>query len=117
MTGRITISDLEVQYNVGVTDEERSKPQKLLITLDMAQDFTSAAISDRIEKTIDYAKVADALVKMGESRSWKLLERLASNIADFVLLEFRPISVTVEVKKFTVPQARHVAVSVTKQRG
>ena len=47
---RITIVDLEVFYRVGVTNEERAKPQRLLVTLDMNFDFSSAAVSDRIEK-------------------------------------------------------------------
>lgn len=113
---RITITDLEVFCCVGVTDEERAKPQRLLITVDMAYDFSSAATSDRIEKTINYQDVADQLLKYGEGRSWKLIERLASNMADFIMSEYRPQGVTVEVKKFTIPQARHVSVSLTRTR-
>jgi len=113
---KITITDLEVFYCVGVTDEERAKPQRLLVTVDMALDFSSAATSDRIEKTINYQQVADEVLKYGEGRNWKLIERLASNLADFVLAEYRPEAVLVEVKKFVVPQARHVSVSVTKTR-
>ena len=113
---KITITDLEVFYCVGVTDEERAKSQRLLVTVDMAFDFSSAATSDRIEKTINYQDVADRLLKVGEGRNWKLIERLASNLADFVLSEYRPEAVLVEVKKFTVPQARDVSVSVTRSR-
>jgi FolB domain-containing protein len=113
---KITIVDLEVFYSVGITDEERSKPQRLLITVDMAYDFSTAAISDRIEKTINYWKVAQDLLKFGEGRSWKLLERLTSNVADFVLNEYRPQAVMVEVKKFPIAQAKYVSVSMTKSR-
>ena len=113
---RISIVDLEVFYNVGVTDEERAKPQRLLITVDMSLDFSSASISDRIEKTINYQEVADELLKFGQGRNWKLLEKLASNIADFILARFKPQNVMVEVKKFTVTKARYVAVSVTEAR-
>jgi FolB domain-containing protein len=114
---RITIVDLEVFYCVGVTDEERAKPQRLLLTVSMEFDFSSAAVSDRIEKTINYQEVADDLLKMGEGRSWKLLEKLASNIADSVLAKYKPQAVMVEVKKFTVPKAKHVSVSLTRTRG
>jgi len=113
---KITVTDLEVFYCVGVTDEERAKPQRLLVTVDMAFDFSSAATSDRIEKTINYQDVSDRVLKFGESRNWKLIERLATNLADFILSEYRPEAVLVEVKKFSVPQARHVSVSVTKTR-
>lgn len=113
---KITIVDLEVFYCVGVTDEERAKPQRLLVTVDMNFDFSSAAVSDRIEKTINYQKVTDDLLNFGEARSWKLLEKLAANIADMVLTEYQPQAVFVEVKKFSIPQARHVAVSLVRQR-
>ena len=114
---KITIIDLEVFYCVGVTDEERAKPQRLLISVDMGYDFTSAALSDRIEKTINYESLVKDLLKFGEGRSWKLLERLVSNIADMIMAEYKPQAVGVEAKKFVIPQARHVAVSITRTRG
>ena len=78
---KITIVDLEVYYCVGVTDEERAKPQRLLLTVDMSLDFSSASVSDRIERTINYQRLADELLKFGEGRSWKLLEKLVAKIA------------------------------------
>jgi FolB domain-containing protein len=113
---KITIVDLEVFYCVGVTDEERAKPQRLLLTVDMTFDFSSAAVSDRIERTINYQTVADDLLKFGEGRNWKLVERLVSNIADRVLTEYKPQAVMVEAKKFTIPQARFISVSIGKTR-
>ena len=113
---KISIADLEVWFSVGVTDEERAKPQKLLLTVEMATDFTSAIVSDRIEKTINYAELAKELLAYGEGRNWKLLEKLVANMADMILARYKPQSVTVEVKKFVIPQARHVSVSVTRSR-
>ena len=113
---RITIVDLEVRYCVGVDDTERATPQRLLVTVDMEFDFSSAAVSDRIEKTINYHALAKALFKFGQGRNWKLIERLASNIADLILAEYQPQAVMVEVKKFAIPEAAYVAVSLTKTR-
>ncbi len=113
---KIAIVDLEVQYRVGVTDQERSKPQRLLVTVDMSLDFSAAAVSDRIERTINYQAVADELLKFGEGRSWRLIERLATNLADRIMTLYAPEEVTVEVKKFVLPQARHVSVSTTRTR-
>jgi dihydroneopterin aldolase len=113
---KITIVDLEVFYCVGVTDEERAKPQRLLLTVDMNLDFSSASVSDRIERTINYQTVADDLLKFGEGRSWKLVERVVDNIAEHVLTEHKPQGVMVEVKKFSIPQARFVSVSTGKTR-
>jgi len=112
----IKIVDLEVFLSVGVTDEERASPQRLLLTVDMEFDFASAAMSDYLTQTIDYFAVAQRLLKCGEGRSWKLIEKLANDAADLILAEFQPRAVTVEVKKFCIPQARYVSVSLTKGR-
>jgi len=113
---QISIVDLEVFFNVGVPDEERAKPQRLLLTVEMEFDFSSAARSDRVTKTIDYFAVTQQLVKFGEGRNWKLIEKLATDLADEVLSEFHPEAVMVEVKKFVIPQARYVSARLTKSR-
>lgn len=110
------ISDLEVFYCVGVPDEERAKPQRLTLTVEMISDFSTAALSDRLTKTIDYYAVTQFLLKFGEERSWKLLEKLVTNLADELLAKFKPQSVTVEVKKFIIPQAQYVSVTLTRPR-
>ena len=58
--------------------------------------------------------MARRLVDFGEGRSWRLIEKLAADIAETILAEFRPNTVSVEVKKFVIPAARHVAVQVTR---
>jgi len=113
---RIHIVDLEVFYRVGVPEAERAKPQRLLLTVEMDFDFSAAAKTDSIGDTIDYYAVSKALLKFGDDREWKLIEKLAANIADMVLSEFKPQSVTVEVKKFSIPQARYASVQVRKAR-
>ena len=112
----IHIEELEVFGRVGVTENERAKPQRLLISVDMSHDFSVAAVSDRLEKTIDYHEVVQDLLKYGDGRNWKLVEKLATNIADFLLAKYRPAAVAVEIKKFAIPQARYVAVSLTKTK-
>jgi dihydroneopterin aldolase len=113
---KITIVDLEVHYCIGLTDQERANPQKLLLTVEMNLDLSAAALTDRIEKTINYQRVVDDLLQFGHGRNWRLLERLVSNIADHVVTEYEPDSVFVEAKKFVITQARHVAVSMTRAR-
>src|ERR1019366_2426635 len=107
---QISIIDLEVFYRVGVPDVERAQPQRLLLTVEMESNFSKAAKTDSIADTIDYYALSQLLLKFGEGKSWKLIEKLAADIADMILSEFKPQSVTVEVRKFAIPEARHVAV-------
>lgn len=113
---RISIVDLEVFYRVGVPETERTRSQRLLLTLEMDFDFAAASESDDLRDTIDYFAVSQRLLKFGENRSWKLVEKLAADIADMILAEFKPAGVAVEVKKFPIPQARHVSVSMVKRK-
>jgi len=113
---KISIVDLEVFYRVGVSDEERAKPQRLLLTVVIDFDFSAAAMNDRLAKTIDYFVIAQRLLKFGERRTWKLIETVATDIADLILTEFHPEDVMVEVKKFPIPQVHYVSVSLIKNR-
>ncbi len=113
-TGKISIVDLEVFYQVGVPDAERAHPQRLLLTIEMESAFSAAAKSDSIADTIDYFAVTRQLLEFGTGREWKLIEKLASDITDSILKEFKPQSVSVEVKKFIIPQTRYVSVRVKK---
>jgi FolB domain-containing protein len=111
---KITICDLAVSYRVGVPEEERAKPQRLLLTLELEHDFSQAAQSDDLRRTIDYYAVVQQLLRFGSDRTWKLIETLAVDIAEWVLKDFRPQSVAVEIKKFIVPEARYISVRVER---
>lgn len=110
----IIIRDLAVMFRVGVPDKERENPQRLLLSVELGCGFSAAAQTDQLEETIDYYAVSRRLLGFGEGREWKLIEKLAVDIAEALLLEFRPRSVAVEVKKFVVTEARYVAVRATR---
>jgi FolB domain-containing protein len=109
---RITIQELTVYSHVGVPDAERAKPQGLTLTVEMDLDFS--ALGDALERTVDYDALSRRLLDFGRGRSWKLIETLAVELAEMILRDFKPCRVTVEVRKFIIPQARHVSVRVTR---
>jgi|GEM_PF-490495 FolB domain-containing protein len=114
---RIFLNEVEVHYHVGVTDEERSKPQRLLVSVEMTTDFSAAATTDFLATTIDYQTAYDRLLHFGEGRTWKLIEKLASDIATAFLKALGPQQITVEVKKFALERCRYTSVRVTRNRG
>ncbi len=111
---QIIINDLAVFMRVGVPEAERAKPQRLLVTVEMDHDFSAATRNDCLRGTIDYQAVAVRLAGFGRCRSWKLIETLAVDMAEMILREFKPKRVRVEIKKFILPQTRHVAVRLTR---
>lgn len=114
MPDRITIKDLEVQFHVGVPDEERAESQKLLLTIEMTHDLGPSGATDNLAETIDYYAVCQAVKALGQERRWKLIESLADDICEQVLNQFKPSAVRVVVKKFILPDARWVSVEVTR---
>ncbi|HUD81948.1 MAG TPA: dihydroneopterin aldolase [Candidatus Saccharimonadales bacterium] len=113
---RIVIKDLEVFYRVGVSEEERSAAQKLLLTIELDHSFDAAAKKDDLGATIDYYAVAQRLLGLGVGREWKLIESVAVEVAGTVLREFGAAAIAVEVKKFVLPQAAYVSVRVARHR-
>jgi 7,8-dihydroneopterin aldolase/epimerase/oxygenase len=114
---RIIIDELELWLRVGVPDTERAEPQRLLVSLGMTRDLRRAAESDDLSATIDYHAVTVRLKQFGEGREWKLIERLASDVARLVLEEFGAEAVSVEVKKFILPDTRYVSVEIQRRQG
>jgi 7,8-dihydroneopterin aldolase/epimerase/oxygenase len=110
----IIISELEVFYRVGVPEVERAKPQRLLLNLEIAYDFSQAAEADDLNATIDYHSVCQRLSSFGEGREWKLIETLADDIAGMILDDFNAARVQIEVRKFILPQTRYVAVKLLR---
>ncbi|MFM2421020.1 MAG: hypothetical protein RL385_5743 [Pseudomonadota bacterium] len=97
MTDCITLCDLEVRYRVGVPDEERQNPQRLLLTVQVFRDFNAAIQTDSIDTTTNYFAISERLKRLGDHREWKLIEKLAGDIAALVLAEFPCERVAVEV--------------------
>lgn len=116
MTDCITLKDLEVHFRVGVPDEERRVPQRLLITIEIYRDFSAAIATDDITSTTNYFAVSQRIKGLGEHREWKLIEKLAGDAAAVVLNEFGALRVRVEVKKFILPDTRYVSVTVDRSR-
>jgi dihydroneopterin aldolase len=113
----IIVSELEVYYRIGVPESERAKPQRLLLNVEIGFDVSHAASTDDLAATIDYDSVCRRLLSFGEGRQWKLIEKLAEDIAALILNEFDAMRVQVEVRKFIIPQTRYVAVKLVRSKG
>ena len=117
MLDTITLCDLEVRYRVGVPDAERAHPQRLLLTIELDLDVAPSARTDDLNLTINYFAVSRRLLGLGDGREWRLIETLAEEIAGLLLTEYPAQAVRVEVKKFILPETRHVSVRVARSRG
>jgi 7,8-dihydroneopterin aldolase/epimerase/oxygenase len=88
----------------GVLSEEQSVGGKFEADVDIYTDFTKAAEKDSLKQTIDYGKVYQFMYKLSLERKYHLIEALAMNIADELLINFPPIDkVAVRVRKNNPP--------------
>ena len=111
----IRINGLEVQVRIGVPDEERAAPQKLVIDVVMESDFRG--IADDIARTTDYAAVAAWLKEECARREWRLLETLAEDLAAGLLSRFPRVgAVALQIRKFVLPQTRDVSVTLRREQ-
>lgn len=113
---RIVIHDLEIRFRVGTIDKERSWPQRLLLTIELECDLSQAMLSDNLTHTIDYEQLVKRLREWGDQHEWKLLETLTSDIADFILQNFHPHSVSLVLKKFELPMTNGVSVQIINRQ-
>jgi dihydroneopterin aldolase len=99
----VELEALEVFGRHGVTDEERSKGQTFLY--DIRYEVSEAALSDRLEDTVDYVAVAEVVKEVSDARQFHLLEALAAAVADAVVDRLAAERVRVRVRKREVEPA------------
>jgi FolB domain-containing protein len=112
----ILIAGLKVKTRIGVPDEECKVAQEVEIDIRIqpARDFQE--MGDDIAKTIDYAQVCERVSWLAGARPRRLIETLADEVATLILEEFEARFVEVELRKFILPQTRHVAVRCSRAK-
>lgn len=116
---RILISDLPVDCRIGVGEEERSRPQRLTISLELETDLSAAGRSDDLQATVDYVRVAETIIHTALAHPRRLIEALAEDVALEVLAAYGTDRVTVRVVKPSALEAQgapHAAVEIKRRR-
>ncbi len=114
MNDTIIISDIEAQCSIGVPDEERQTPQRLLISLELEADFTKASAEDDLMATINYHEVYLRAQEVCADGERKLIETLAEDMASSILAKFGVKCIRVEIKKFILPKTGYVSVKIER---
>jgi 7,8-dihydroneopterin aldolase/epimerase/oxygenase len=96
---RIEISRLSLFTHHGVTDAEQQAGQRLLFDIAFEVEDCDATVTDRIDDTIDYSAVCQAVALVATERSYRTLERLCTAIADMIEERFRAANVVVRATK------------------
>ena len=95
----IEVSGLSLYTHHGVSAAEREVGQRLVIDLRLDVGESDATLTDRLEDTVDYSEVCQAVALVAQQRSYRTLERLCAAIADRLLDRFGLESVWVKAAK------------------
>ncbi len=115
---KIELKGIELHGFHGALDEERRDGQRFLFDVEL--EVGESGASDRLEEAVDYRDVAACVREISDGRAYRLLEALASDLADELLARFPAERVEVRVRKPQVvvdPPVEYAAVSAVRVRG
>jgi dihydroneopterin aldolase len=95
----VEITSLSVYTHHGVTKAEQDTGQRLVFDISLDVEDCYATVTDRLEDTIDYGAVCDAVTYVATERSYRTLERLCTTIADMLMERFGANGVVVRATK------------------
>ncbi|MDR0672190.1 MAG: dihydroneopterin aldolase [Zoogloeaceae bacterium] len=112
----VFIEDLRIETRVGFHPWEKVAPQTLMLDIHMGSSSTaSAAKSDDIRDTVDYAAAASLLRAELSERHFNLLEAIAEFVATRILETFAVQWVRLSIAKpGALPNARRVGVTIER---
>lgn len=104
----------------GLYEHERKEGRKFSVDLLVNIDTNPTCQTDDIDETIDYRKLAEIILEVGQGESVSLIETLAGNILDLVFERFSSVSnakITVRKKATGVPgDPKWVGVKMRRER-
>ena len=111
----IEIEDLKVDTIIGVFDEERLKPQTILISIKCQLDLDHNQDLDNIENVTSYSDIKKEIVTFVSASQYKTLEKLISELKKQLDNQF-PIKIEkLEINKIEIAKkynAKKVSVSI-----
>ena len=115
----IRIDNLEVYAYHGAYDEEKEKGQYFYVNAELYTNTRKAGMNDDLDASTNYGTVCDFIHDFMTKHTYDLIETVAEQLAQALLLEFKLVkSVLLEIKKPHAPIEREFeSVSVEIERG
>lgn len=112
----IFIRNLRLACRVGVTKEERRKPQPVLVDVELLLDLSGPASSEMIEETVDYREARRQVSDLVTKGEFTLLESLAEETATLLLENFEVQRVAVRARKAKYSTEPSIGVEIERSR-
>jgi len=113
---KIFLHGLKAETIIGIYDWERQVKQTVIVDLEMNGSVRKAAISDSIDDTLNYKRVAKRVLAFIEASKFHLVESLTEQIAMLLIAEFGLLWVRVSLSKpGAVRNSRDVGVIIERE--
>ena len=115
---KIIIKGIEVFAFHGAFPEENLLGQRFTVNIEMQKDIRKACLNDTLEDTVHYGFVHDDVVNIAKNNKFKLIEKLAEEIAKLIIIKYGVSIVKVNIEKPNAPINgifRYVAVEITRE--
>jgi dihydroneopterin aldolase len=114
---KIFIHALKTEAIIGIFDWERQVRQTVIVDIEIGADVAKAALSDSIDDTLNYKRVAKRVLAFVEESKFHLVETLAERIAMLLLEDFGIAWVHISLSKpGAVRSSRDVGVTIERTR-
>jgi 7,8-dihydroneopterin aldolase/epimerase/oxygenase len=111
----IFIHALKTETIVGIFDWERQVKQTVILDIDFSADIRKAALTDSIDDTLNYKRVAKRVLAFVEESRFHLVETLAEHVAMLILEEFAVAWVRISLSKpGAIRNSRDVGVTLER---
>lgn len=95
------LKDLEIFASIGIYDQERTEPQKLIINLWFEFDASAASTSDNLADTVDYATIEQKVREVTTKKHYQLLEGLHAILLQKISQDFPDLeNIKISLEKF-----------------
>jgi 7,8-dihydroneopterin aldolase/epimerase/oxygenase len=113
---KIFLHALKAEAIIGIYAWERQVKQTVIVDLEMNGSVRKAALSDSIDDTLNYKRVAKRVLAFIEASQFHLVETLTEQIAMLLLAEFGLVWVRVSLSKpGAVRNSRDVGVIIERE--
>ena len=114
---KIFIHALKTEAIIGIYDWERQVKQTVIVDIEIGVDVTKAALSDAIDDTLNYKRVAKRVLTFVEASKFHLVETLAEHVAMLILEDFGIAWVRLSLSKpGAIRSSRDVGVTIERGR-
>jgi FolB domain-containing protein len=106
---QIILKEISVTAHLGVTDKEKVKKQKILITVSIVPDFQFNSLNDSIDNTVNYSDIRGDIINIISTNRFNLIETAAGKIASHIKNNYPVKNLAVVIKKFPYKDTKYVA--------